>query len=949
MRKSEAFSKTGSKRNRDSQPIVFWGGIAMSCNPGVGRIGKFLFAPLAILMLLATVGTDAKAAEATATYEYDELGRLRSATMLSEESRAVIYDYDAAGNRTAVSTMTPPAAPVTITVPASSTTGDYTISWSASPGEVTAYELYEATNASFTAESKVYSGASTSVAFTGKGNGTYYYRARACNGAVCGHYRAGDNATTVALPASMSPSISVPASSNTGSYTISWGASAGNVTAYQLYEAANASFTNEVQVYNGSALNTALSGKGNGAYYYRVRACNGGACSGYRTGANATTVTLPPGTPASITVPASTITTGSYSISWGASTGSVTAYELYEATNAAFTGQTQIYTGISTSAAISGKSDGMYYYRVRACNGSECSSYRTGDHPAVVTLAPGVPSSISVPSSDTTGSYTIGWGGATGTVTAYQLYEATNASFTGQVQVYSGTALNGSVSGRSNGTYYYRVRACNSGVCGDYRTSANTTVVTLAPGVPSSISIPSSSTTGSYTVSWGSSTGTITAFELYEATNASFTAQVQIYSGAATSSALSGKANGTYYYRARACNGPACSGYRTGANAAAVTLPPSVPPSITIPTTSTTGNYTVSWGASSGAVTAYELYETPVFASEALVYSGAGTSVARSGRANGVYSYRVRACNGGVCSDYRVGSNSTQVDTTPPSAPTQLSAIVNSGSSVYLQWSGDSTDTGPSGWGGYRIYRDGVPVGVVTSPATRAYSDSGVPANVTHYYVVVSYDNLGNESANSNTVSIYIDTIPPTAPTNLQATAVTINQVSLTWGAASDTYGTVSYSVSRTPGSLSLVGAATSFTDNTVASNTSYTYQVTATDSGGNSASPISITVTTPAGAPSVPTMNGGFTQSTTGSFTISWSASSGPVSYYLLDQGLNNGGNFSSGYSTFTINAPAVTQAFSNKSSGDYYHRVKACSASGVCSGYSAVRHIQVCRSGCN
>lgn len=41
-------------------------------------------------------------------------------------------------------------------------------------------------------------------------------------------------------------------------------------------------------------------------------------------------------------------------------------------------------------------------------------------------------------------------------------------------------------------------------------------------GVPSSISVPMSGTTATYTVSWGSATGTVTAYELYEATNSSF-------------------------------------------------------------------------------------------------------------------------------------------------------------------------------------------------------------------------------------------------------------------------------------------------------------------------------------------------------------------------------------------------------------------------------------------
>jgi hypothetical protein len=79
----------------------------------------------------------------------------------------------------------------------------------------------------------------------------------------------------------------------------------------------------------------------------------------------------------------------------------------------------------------------------------------------------------------------------------------------------------------------------------------------------------------SYTVSWGISTGTVTAYELYEATNASFSGETMAYSGTGTSTSLTGRSSGTYYYRVRACNtGSACSGHRVGANGVVVTPPP---------------------------------------------------------------------------------------------------------------------------------------------------------------------------------------------------------------------------------------------------------------------------------------------------------------------------------------------------------------------------------------
>ncbi len=88
-------------------------------------------------------------------------------------------------------------------------------------------------------------------------------------------------------------SIIVPTSNTTGSYSISWGASAGTVSLYKLYEANNPSFSGQTLVYSGSALSAALTGRLSGTYYYRVAACIDATCSGYRSGANPVTVVRP--------------------------------------------------------------------------------------------------------------------------------------------------------------------------------------------------------------------------------------------------------------------------------------------------------------------------------------------------------------------------------------------------------------------------------------------------------------------------------------------------------------------------------------------------------------------------------------------------------------------------------------------------------------------------------
>lgn len=169
-------------------------------------------------LLVALASAPSAFAANTTTYTYDALGRLLSVTVSGNQTSVQTYDYDAAGNRTQSTSGIVPSVPPSISVPGSSITGSYSISWGASTGTVTAYELYEATNASFSGQTMVYSGPGTSGPLSGRTNGTYYYRVRACStSAACSGYRTGGNSITVTLPPGAPASISVPSGSITGS------------------------------------------------------------------------------------------------------------------------------------------------------------------------------------------------------------------------------------------------------------------------------------------------------------------------------------------------------------------------------------------------------------------------------------------------------------------------------------------------------------------------------------------------------------------------------------------------------------------------------------------------------------------------------------------------------------------------------------------------------------
>jgi YD repeat-containing protein len=534
---------------------VFNTAFKIAITRSVGFTRYFVGACALSLLITAPASAD------TLEYTYDALGRLIQVDR--SDGTQTFYQLDAAGNRTDVKEGTGPTVPPSITVPSASSNGSYSISWTASSGSVTAYELYESENSSFSPQTQVYRGSATSRSISGKGNGTYYYRVRAC-WASCTAYLAGNNGVAVTLPPSVPGTLAGPNSaSTTGSYTITWGASTGTVTAYELWEATNSSFSGEIRVYSGSAAGALVSGRNDGAYYYRARACNGNSCSGYTAG-RMVNVLLVPGSPGAITVPTSN-GTGAYTISWAPPTvGSVSQYTLWEATTQYFVNPVVIYTGASPSYSVSGRGNGSYWYRVQGCNLLSCSGVTTGTYPAVVTLPPSVPASITVPPTSGSGYYGVSWGASSGQVTRYELWEATNASFSGETLVVNYNATSWMFNhSASAGTYYYRVRGCNGDNCSAFLTASNPVVINLVT-LPSPVA---QSTLNSWTTSmcswkatWGTSSGA-TYYEFldrsgYVSTSTSATQFEYSFCG------LPGYTGNSVDYRpkwVKACNTAGCS------------------------------------------------------------------------------------------------------------------------------------------------------------------------------------------------------------------------------------------------------------------------------------------------------------------------------------------------------------------------------------------------------
>ncbi|HYJ41438.1 MAG TPA: endo-1,4-beta-xylanase [Steroidobacteraceae bacterium] len=185
-------------------------------------------------------------------------------------------------------------------------------------------------------------------------------------------------------------------------------------------------------------------------------------------------------------------------------------------------------------------------------------------------------------------------------------------------------------------------------------------------------------------------------------------------------------------------------------------------------------------------------------------------------------------------------------DTQAPSVPANLTAPSTTSTSISLAWTASTDNVGVTG---YQILRapgaSGGTFAQIATSTTNSYVNTGLTASTTFRYQVRAVDAAGNASAVSNTVTAATqpggggDVTPPTAPTNLTAPSTTTTSVSLAWTASTDNVGVTGYQILRAPGAsggtFTQIATSTtnSYVNNGLTANTTYRYQVRATDAVG--------------------------------------------------------------------------------------------------------------------
>jgi chitodextrinase len=178
------------------------------------------------------------------------------------------------------------------------------------------------------------------------------------------------------------------------------------------------------------------------------------------------------------------------------------------------------------------------------------------------------------------------------------------------------------------------------------------------------------------------------------------------------------------------------------------------------------------------------------------------------------------------------------------------------------------------------------------------------------------------------------DTIAPTTPAGLSASAVSSSQINLAWTASTDNVAVTGYRVYRGGVPLTTLGAVTTLQDTGLSPSTAYSYTVQAIDAAGNASAQsaaASASTASPADttAPSAPT---GLTASAVSpsQISLSWTASTDNVA--VTGYRVYRGGSL-----LVTLGAVASLQNTGLSPSTSYSYTVQAIDAAGNASAQSA------------
>ena len=851
------------------------------------------------------------------------------------------YSNVSSATTAAAADTTPPTAPSGLVATANGSSG-INLTWTASTDNVavTGYRVERCQGAGCNNFAQVGTPSGTTFADSGLlASTSYSYRVRATDAAgnLSGYSNVSSATTAAAADTTppTAPSGLVATANGSSGINLTWTASTDNVavTGYRVERCQGAGCNNFAQVGTPSGTTFADSGLlASTSYSYRVRATDAaGNLSGYSNVSSATTAaaadTTPPTAPSGLVATANG--SSGINLTWTASTDNVavTGYRVERCQGAGCNNFAQVGTPSGTTFADSGLlASTSYSYRVRATDAagnlsgySNVSSATTAA--AADTTPPTAPSGLVATANGSSG-INLTWTASTDNVavTGYRVERCQGAGCNNFAQVGTPSGTTFADSGLLASTSYsYRVRATDAaGNLSGYSNVSSATTAS-ASGPVAAYSFDAGSGTTVTDLSGNGNNGTIanatwTAAGKYGSAlsfNGS-TAIVTVSDSASlrltsamtleawvSPSTVTGawrdvlyKGNDNYYLEGTSSSGlPTFGGTFGGANA-------NVYGGSTLPVNTWShlaGTYD---GATlrlyvNGALVSSQT-QTGTIATSANPLQIGGDSLYGQyfqGAIDEVRVYNRALTQAEIQADMAAPLGGGTPDTTPPTTPSALVATASGTSAVNLTWTASTDNVGVSGYRVERCQGAGCNnFAQVGTPSGTTFADSGLSAGTSYSYRVRAADAAGNLSAYSNvssaTTAAGSDSTPPTAPSELVATANGTNGINLSWTASIDNVGVTGYQLERCQGvgcgtfAQIATPAAVAFADAGLQPNTSYSYRVRATDAAGNLSAYSNVSSATTNADTTPPTAPSGLTavSVSTSQINLSWTASTDDI-----------------------------------------------------------------------
>jgi streptogramin lyase len=710
---------------------------------------------------------------------------LQAATTYSFRVRATNAVGDSANSNVAAATTgvtsSPPAAPTILTTTVVSSS-EIDITWRDNSNDQSFFFARQSTDGVHFSNFFV-SGTATSYQFTGLSAGTtYQFNLVAENGFGVSGPSNTVTATTLPAPPAAPSNLTAMAVSS-AEIDLTWTNNSSTATGVKVESSLDGITWTLLTTTAGNVTsfqNTGLSAST--AYQYRVRATNAAGDSANSNTASATTqapATVAPAAPSNLTAAAAS--TSEIDLTWSDNSSSETGFKV----ESSLDGTTWNLLATTAANATSYQSTGLnpattYQYRVRATNAAGDSANSNTASATTAQAVPAAPGNLTA-TAVSTSQINLTWSESSTNATGFKVEMSQNGSTWTLLTTTAAGVTSYQVTGLNTATtYQFRVRATSA--VGD---SANSSVVTAT-------TLPVPPARPNYVYATGVSTSEIDLYWLNNATNQSGFKVERSLDGVnwtldavtaanATSFQDTGLTAGTIYvYRVRAFN---AGGSSTASPVAASTVPtaPAAPTNLTVSAVSSS-QINLAWTDNAAIETGYYVESSPdgVQWTRVATLPAHTTSYQQAGL-NGAttYLFRVQATNTGGRSAYSSVASATTPVATAPAAPTSLTAVATDYGQITLSWTAN-----PANVTGFKIERstDGVTWVLVTTVANVTnYLDT--PLDVaTNYHYRVRATNAAGDSSTSNTASAFpVVTVPPAAPSNFVATAVSSSVIALTW------------------------------------------------------------------------------------------------------------------------------------------------------------------------